>query len=119
MASLPVASGSTVRGSESQIFVDDDAPNDPGPQDSTVSDPLEDGSNEHPFDSIQEAIHAASDGMTISVLPGSYVEQIEFLGKAVYLASTDGPDVTTISAGLSGTVVSFFHGEASNAARAW
>lgn len=111
IASSTVASASTAGGSENQFFVDDDAPNDPGPHDPNVSDPLEDGSGEHPFDSIQEAIDAASDGMTISVLPGSYGERIEFLGKAVCLASTDGPDVTTISGGQSGTVVSFLEGE--------
>lgn len=100
-----------VRGLASPLFVDDDAVNDPGPHDPHVSDPLEDGSSEHPFDSIQEAIDAASDGMTISVLPGTYGERIEFLGKAVNLASTDGPDVTTISGEQSGTVVSFLAGE--------
>ena len=36
--------------------VDDDAPNDPGPGDPTISDPLADGSPEHPYDSIQKGI---------------------------------------------------------------
>ena len=40
-------------------YVDDDAPNDPGPGDPAISDPLEDGSAEHPFDGIQEGIDAA------------------------------------------------------------
>ena len=40
----------------STFYVDDDGPNDPGPGDSLVSDPLEDGSVEHPFDDVQEAI---------------------------------------------------------------
>lgn len=41
------------------VHVDDNAPGDPGPFDASVSDPLEDGSAAHPFDSIQEAIAAA------------------------------------------------------------
>ena len=41
------------------LHVDDEAPNDPGPNTPTVSDPDEDGSPEHPFDMIQEAIDAS------------------------------------------------------------
>ena len=40
-------------------YVDDDGVNDPGPGDPTISDPDEDGSIDHPFDSIQEGIDAA------------------------------------------------------------
>jgi hypothetical protein len=46
---------------EFTYFVDDDANNDPGPGDPNISDPLEDGSRQHPFDAIQEAINAATD----------------------------------------------------------
>ena len=42
------------------IYVDDDGPNDPGPNNSGVSDPAEDGSADHPFDSIQEALNQAA-----------------------------------------------------------
>ncbi len=38
------------------VYVDDDAPLDPGPGDPTVSDPNEDGTLAHPFDSIQKAL---------------------------------------------------------------
>ena len=38
--------------SASTIYVDDDAPNDPGPGDPSVSDPLEDGTIAHPYDAI-------------------------------------------------------------------
>jgi C1A family cysteine protease len=38
------------------VYVDDDAPGDPGPGDPTVSDPAEDGSAAHPFDAFQEAL---------------------------------------------------------------
>ena len=40
-------------------YVDDDSPADPLPGDPSQSDPLEDGSEEHPFDTIQEAINAS------------------------------------------------------------
>ena len=43
-------------------YVDDDAPGDPGPGDPVISDPAEDGSAQHPFDAIQEAINAARAG---------------------------------------------------------
>ncbi len=39
--------------SGSILYIDDDAPNDPGPGEAAVSDPNEDGSTEHPFDTIQ------------------------------------------------------------------
>lgn len=38
------------------VYVNDDAPADPGPGDPTVSDPAEDGSAAHPFDALQEAL---------------------------------------------------------------
>jgi len=66
-----------------QIHVDDDAVSDPGPDDITISDPDEAGTPEHPFDSIQEGIDAASDGATVIVHPGRYTETIDLLGKAV------------------------------------
>ena len=37
------------------IYVDDNAPNDPEPWNPDISDPDEDGSPGHPFDTIQEA----------------------------------------------------------------
>src|SRR5262245_39371151 len=41
------------------LYVDDDAPGDPGPDEPGVSDPMEDGTAAHPFDRIQEALDAA------------------------------------------------------------
>ena len=49
-------------------YVDNDAPNDPGPGDPTVSDPNEDGSAAHPFDAIQEAVSVAGHGDAVLVL---------------------------------------------------
>ncbi|MBP7937827.1 MAG: VCBS repeat-containing protein [Phycisphaerae bacterium] len=81
-------------------FVDDDAPHDPGPGDPTLSDPLEDGSPEHPFDAIQEAIDAAVPGDTVVVADGTYMgngnRDIDFRGKAILVRSENGPDWCTI-----------------------
>lgn len=82
------------------IFVDDDAPYDPGPGNPMVSDPDEDGSLEHPFDAIQEAIDAALDGDTVILADGLYTwignTNINFTGKAVTLQSENGPQTCTI-----------------------
>ncbi len=76
------------------IYVDDDAPNDPGPGDPTVSDPDEDGSPEHPFDAIQEGIDAANDGDEVIVLDGTYTgpgnKNLDFGGKAITVRSASG-----------------------------
>jgi hypothetical protein len=71
------------------LYVDDDAPADPGPRDNTVSDPLEDGSPEHPFDCIQEAIDVAAPGARVIVREGTYWEQIDFLDKAITVTGFD------------------------------
>ncbi len=55
-------------------FVDDDAQFDPAPGDPRVSDPNENGTAEHPFDAIQEAIDASDDDDLISVAPGTYTD---------------------------------------------
>ncbi len=60
---------------------------------------------------IQAAINAAVDGQSVLVLPGTYPERIDFHGKAITVASTDGPGLTTIDGGLVGTVVNFTTGE--------
>ncbi|MCK4887758.1 MAG: right-handed parallel beta-helix repeat-containing protein [Planctomycetes bacterium] len=76
-----------------KIFVDDDAPNDPGPYGPETSDPLEDGTAEHPFDDIQEAIDVANDEQIIWVLPGKYYYgNLTFSGKNIILTSSDVND---------------------------
>ncbi len=72
-----------------EIYVDDDAPGDPGPANAQVSNPLEDGTFERPFDAIQEALDVAADGASVSVQPGTYHENIKFLGKEVYVIAVD------------------------------
>jgi hypothetical protein len=54
---------------------------------------------------IQAAIDAALDGDEIVVAPGTYFETIDFIGKAVWLHSSDGAEVTTIDAQQNGSVV--------------
>jgi predicted outer membrane repeat protein len=72
-----------------ELYVDDNAPADPGPGDNTVSDPYENGSPEHPFDSIQEAIEVAGECAHVIVREGTYWEQINFLDKAITVTGFD------------------------------
>jgi hypothetical protein len=78
------------------IYVDDDASEDPGPGDILVSDPLENGTEHHPMDSIQEAIDMSKDGCTVLVHGGVYGEPIDFKGKAITV--TSGSDVAVLEA---------------------
>ena len=57
-----------------------------------VSDPLENGTEAHPFDTIQEAIDIAKEGYKVLVLPGVY-SKINFKGKAITVAGTKGAAV--------------------------
>jgi len=54
------------------------------------------GSEAEPYCSIQTAIDNAVDTDEVVVAPGTYFETIDFLGGAITLRSSDGPDVTTI-----------------------
>ncbi|MBU0754204.1 MAG: right-handed parallel beta-helix repeat-containing protein, partial [Planctomycetes bacterium] len=63
------------------------------------------------YTTIQEALNAAYDGDNILVEPGTYNECIDFLGKAVHLQSTAGPDDTILDGQEAGSVVSFQSGE--------
>ena len=72
-----------------------------------------DGSELDPYCSIQTAIDAAVDTDEIVVAPGTYFETINFLGKAITLRSSDGPDVTTIDGTGNFHVVQCVSGEGS------
>jgi hypothetical protein len=97
------------------VYVDDDAPNDPGPGDPNISDPDEDGTPEHPFDAIQEAMHASLSGDTILVADGVYTgtgnKEIDFGGREVLLCSVNGPQTCTIDMEGSGRGFLFQSGE--------
>ena len=82
------------------IFVDDD--NCPGPGSGTEGDP---------YCSIQTSIDNAVDGDEVVIAPGTYFETIDFLGKAVTLRSSDGPEKTIIDAQGTGRVVACENGE--------
>jgi len=63
------------------------------------------------FPEIQFAIIVAEDGDEILVAPGTYTEQIDFLGKAITVKSTEGPEKTIIDAEGTGSVVKCVNGE--------
>jgi len=60
---------------------------------------------------IQAAINAANPGDTVLVAPGFYPENIDFLGKAITLTSSDGPESTVIDGGQLAPVAVFQSGE--------
>ncbi len=100
-------------------YVDDDAPNDPGPQSPLVSDPLADGSLARPFDSIAEAIVAASTGDEIILLDGIFQgpgnRDLDFSGKDLVLRGQGGPLRCIVNAQAKGRVFDFHSGETSAA----
>lgn len=67
--------------------------------------------NVGPGESIQDAIDAAASGQEIVVAPGTYLESIDFGGKAVTVRSSGGAAVTTIDAQGTGRVVQCTGGE--------
>jgi len=63
------------------------------------------------YATIQGAINASSNGDTIIVRPGTYVENIDFVGKAIHVQSDQGPIGTTIDGNSLDSVVVFRSGE--------
>jgi parallel beta-helix repeat protein len=73
------------------------------------------------YETIQEAIDAASDGDEIVVQVGVYRENIDFKGKNILIRSTDPDDPAVVAATIidgdgRGPVVSFRSGESESAA---
>ncbi|MHC4355477.1 MAG: right-handed parallel beta-helix repeat-containing protein, partial [Planctomycetota bacterium] len=101
------------------LYVDDDAPDDPGPGDPQISDPLEDGSQAHPFDTIQEAIDVAPDCSTVLVRRGQYLkpqsdDTIDFCGKNITLRSSDPTNWDTVNSTVIRGSVQFSGAEGPN-----
>jgi len=60
---------------------------------------------------IQAGINAAKNGDKVLVAPGTYVENINFMGKAITVTSSGGPKVTTIDGNATNPVAVFVSGE--------
>ncbi len=102
-------------------YVDDNAPNDPGPGDPTISDPLEDGSPDHPFDAIQKAVNVAASSDVVLVLDGTYTgtgnRNVDFGGRLITVRSANGPDSCAIDCQSGQYHAFYFHnGETAGAA---
>ena len=63
------------------------------------------------YATIQAAIDAAVTGDLVCVDPGTYVENIDFVGKEVHVLGIGGPEVTVIDGGGLDSVVVFDDGE--------
>ena len=74
---------------------------------------LEVGPSGYPYTSIQAAITDANAGDTVLVHAGTYVENINFSGKAITVRSANGAAGTIIDGNASGSVVTFNSGEGS------
>jgi len=82
------------------IYVDDDNRLEVW-QGSEIYNPLEDGTELHPFNDIWKAIDTAKDGYAVLVKPGVY-SKIDFKGKAITIAGVEGTaviDGTSVSRG--------------------
>ena len=66
------------------------------------------------FNTIQAAINASANGDVIQVAPGTYKENLDFMGKAITVRSTQGPYRTTLNADSQGSGALFINGEKSN-----
>jgi hypothetical protein len=60
---------------------------------------------------IQAAINAANNGDTVLVAPGTYVENLNFNGKAITVTSSGGPLVTIVDGNAVAPVVMFITNE--------
>jgi hypothetical protein len=63
------------------------------------------------FDKIQDGINAVTSPGTVKVNAGTYVENVDFLGKAITVTSEGGPATTIIDGDNGPPVVKFVSGE--------
>jgi hypothetical protein len=100
------------------LYVNDNAPDDPQWGDPTGSDPNENGSFEHPYDSIQKAIDNANNGDTIVVLDGTYTGignyNIDPNALAITIRSQNGAEKCVIDCQSSGRAFVFETSEDAN-----
>jgi hypothetical protein len=84
------------------VLVDNEGLHDPGPGDPELSDPEEDGSTEHPFDAIQEALDRVAPGESVVILPGVYAgrgnHDLDVRGKPITVRSVDPSDSSIVAA---------------------
>ena len=75
------------------------------------------GANESKFASIQVAINFASDGDSVSVLPGTYIENIDFRGRNIKVAGSQSNTGLNpvIDGNQNGSCVQFTSGETNDA----
>ncbi len=63
------------------------------------------------YSTVQDAINASANGDTVIIRPGTYVENIDFVGKAITVRSEQGHSVTAIDGNQADSVVTFASGE--------
>jgi nitrous oxidase accessory protein NosD len=63
---------------------------------------------------IQDGVDSCSEGDTVIVRAGTYVENVDFNGVDIVLRSENGPEVTIIDGNQEGSVVKFNDGETQN-----
>jgi hypothetical protein len=73
-----------------------------------AGDPSKDGSAAHPFDRVQSAFDQASDGDTVLVFPGVYVQILDLLGKDLLVLSVAGEAATVLDGSGFGPVLTAF-----------
>jgi hypothetical protein len=63
------------------------------------------------FPTIQSAVNVAAPGDTVLVQPGTYFENVKYMGFDIEVKSSDGSYVTFIDGNQTGSVVAFTSGE--------